>query len=390
MGYSQETSNYHLPLYEADDRPSYLGDWNETMGLIDNGMMENKNSTINNAAAVANMKTYVDNSVETLTTSVNDTVTKVTEEIETVQTGLTNLVASSPLFSIPKNGKMVCIGDSWLEGYSNTGTTTSWGTHLARILGIEGKNFYQGGAGFQQTSSNGKTFNNLIEEASVANSDASLVVIAGGINDRNLAYSAVKSAVQSTITNARSKFKNAVIWVFPMLLSNRYLSNNTLEIAKAICDGISESNVQNVSFNSGCWSWLYDNNALCADSLHPTNLGQQVTAQNMAVCMHGGDPYVRSSKVVASDNNTGLYVRVDNLVYMYLVKTTRTEDNGVLATFERKYTPGPFYAIALDTNDWSYKSIKATNQDNTFTINTNNGVQQQSYSTFIYAINDLS
>lgn len=35
MSYSEETPNYKLPLYLADDRPSYLGDWNETMNKID-------------------------------------------------------------------------------------------------------------------------------------------------------------------------------------------------------------------------------------------------------------------------------------------------------------------------------------------------------------------
>ena len=41
MGYSEHTANYNLPQYIGGDRPSYLGDWNEAMGIIDVGMKDN-------------------------------------------------------------------------------------------------------------------------------------------------------------------------------------------------------------------------------------------------------------------------------------------------------------------------------------------------------------
>lgn len=64
MGYSKETPTYHLPQYVADDRPSYLGDWNETMGIIDSGMKENKEGLITTNTSLANLSTRVDNMKE--------------------------------------------------------------------------------------------------------------------------------------------------------------------------------------------------------------------------------------------------------------------------------------------------------------------------------------
>lgn len=64
MGYSEDTPNYHLPQYVADDRPSYLGDWNEAMGIIDGGMKENKDSLGVVTVNVSNLTTRVNNMEE--------------------------------------------------------------------------------------------------------------------------------------------------------------------------------------------------------------------------------------------------------------------------------------------------------------------------------------
>ena len=77
MGYSKETPNYHLPQYVADDRPSYLGDWNETMGIIDTSMKDNSNAIANQETALANMKTYVDNTVSNVETSISQVETSI-------------------------------------------------------------------------------------------------------------------------------------------------------------------------------------------------------------------------------------------------------------------------------------------------------------------------
>ena len=389
MGYSKETPNYHLPQYIADDRPSYLGDWNESMGVIDGAMKDNSNAIANQETALANMKTYVDNTVSSVETSIANVKSSVKTSIANVETRMHGIEAAKPIFAIPKNGKMVCIGDSWLEGYTPQGKVHSWGTRLAQYTGLEGHNFYQGGAGFYVAGS-GKTFNTLIDEAAVNNADADLVVIGGGINDRNSDTAAVKAAAATTIANARSKFPNAVIWVFPMMLSNRYLGWASLSVNKAICNAISECRAANVFFNSGAWSWLYDDDSKCADNLHPRQAGQDTVAENMAICMGGGNPYVEYANFATSTANAnGLFSRCGTTIQMYLHSGTAVGEGKTIAAFPIKYTGGAVFGVYADPGDgFKIKPFKSSETGGTFNIITVNSGSSQFYSVFSYQIND--
>ena len=84
MSYSEETPNYMLPLYLADDRPSYLGDWNETMNKIDSTMKSNESSSNNNEVAIANLKEYVDNNTTTLNDRMDGIEGDVTNKLNNV------------------------------------------------------------------------------------------------------------------------------------------------------------------------------------------------------------------------------------------------------------------------------------------------------------------
>lgn len=117
MGYSEETPNYALPLYVADDKPTYLGDWNDAMNKADAGMAANKTATENNAVAVANMRTYVDNSVTETKTYVDNEVNALTEKVDEATTKVDGVVSAS--FRL--DGKTaVFLGDSIAMGQSST------------------------------------------------------------------------------------------------------------------------------------------------------------------------------------------------------------------------------------------------------------------------------
>lgn len=42
MSSTNKTPNYGLPQYIDTDKPTYLGDFNDAMGIIDKGMNDNK------------------------------------------------------------------------------------------------------------------------------------------------------------------------------------------------------------------------------------------------------------------------------------------------------------------------------------------------------------
>ena len=155
MGYSKQTQNYHLPQYVADDRPSYLGDWNEAMGLIDTGMEENKEGLVETNTALANMRTYVDNSIDSLNTSVDNSIdslnTSVDNKLNTVDEKLANVYTkpeSDSRFVRKVNGGIaVVVGDSITLGTGTANPSTdNWTVTLAAKRNMTVHNYAQNNA----------------------------------------------------------------------------------------------------------------------------------------------------------------------------------------------------------------------------------------------------
>ena len=78
MSYTNQTPNYNLPQYSADDKPTYLGDFNQAMSTIDtaikgvdtkatsaNTLAENANSTASSALSTAQSASTTANQANT-------------------------------------------------------------------------------------------------------------------------------------------------------------------------------------------------------------------------------------------------------------------------------------------------------------------------------------
>ena len=167
--------------------------------------------------------------------------------------------------------KLVCIGDSWLEGYSSVGTYNSWGTILGDNMNATVYNAAKGGCGWNH-SKDGVTFNTLVTQAknAVDASSINCVVIGGGINDRKDPIGSVETSAETVIRNALNSFPNADIFVFPMLLAGRFISSNAINIMKAITIGCGNAKSNRVHVYDDCYDWLYDNTLYHADAYHPS------------------------------------------------------------------------------------------------------------------------
>lgn len=85
MGYTNKTPNYDLPQYVGTDKPTYLGDFNETMLKIDTALhtnqqnIANANSAVTTANATANQAlqsaTDADTKASTASTTANQAKT---------------------------------------------------------------------------------------------------------------------------------------------------------------------------------------------------------------------------------------------------------------------------------------------------------------------------
>ena len=327
MGYTNTTPNYSLPQYVADDRPSYLGDWNEAMGKIDTGMQQNKSDVTDVDTKVVNLTERVGN-IETDVEQVQQDVGKANSAASAAQAAVGELAGSvytkaqadsrfMPRYGGDDSAVLVCIGDSILSGWSdeNPNSIAAWDTYLGSALGFASGNIFKaatGGAGF----ATGTTFTSEVDQAKTAVttagknlSDVKLVVIGGGVNDvRNeITAENVRQGAMNAVNAAGAAFPNAMIHVFPGIIGNKGLSSALLAMEAAVCKGVSEATMyaRRATAHTGAWSWNYDGNddGVSADHIHLLAGGLAVVGKAMALEINGGSAYRESYSTKYTDAN---------------------------------------------------------------------------------------
>lgn len=316
MGYSNTTTNYKLPQYSADDRPSYLGDWNETMGIIDGGMQSNKQSIADTDVKVTNMQTYVDNAV----VGVNKSLETLEQGIESKLTNIyTKDESDSKYISKLNGGHLVVIGDSITLGTGTTNPSTdAWPVLFAASRNMTLHNYAQNNAGFMAagTGSPARNFPKQVEAAksdpSFDNADVTLVIVAGGIND-NAYVDSVQTAVTSTLDSAKVAFANAKIVFIPLLAGKAPLvglsgGDRSLLIEPLVNGGLASG----VMVVQGAWTWMIGRNAYASDDIHPNTAGAKYYAQIIDGCVEGGSTYANEKSTA---NSAGSNVQgVENVI----------------------------------------------------------------------------
>ena len=92
MSSTNKTPNYNLPQYIDTDKPTFLGDFNDAMGIIDKGMNDNKNAAGEGSNKMDEANTRIGDAEKTLTETQNqvDSISGLAGTIEEkVQTALT-------------------------------------------------------------------------------------------------------------------------------------------------------------------------------------------------------------------------------------------------------------------------------------------------------------
>lgn len=112
--------------------------------------------------------------------------------------------------------RFVIIGDSYAEGYTPDGNVTGWPAVMVSRLGLNTDQYeilYKGGAGFS-VAYQGKSFGDLLNDSSISNPDTVTdVIVEGGANEYAQPWAVVEPAIASFISNAKTKYPNAKIWI---------------------------------------------------------------------------------------------------------------------------------------------------------------------------------
>lgn len=90
MSYTNTTPNYGLPQYVADDKPTYLGDFNKAMLDIDTAMKNNENKA---TSSDTNAQNAVDTATQALTTanSASTVANSASSDVSSLQTIVNNM-----------------------------------------------------------------------------------------------------------------------------------------------------------------------------------------------------------------------------------------------------------------------------------------------------------
>ena len=222
----------------------------------------------------------------TLEQMVNDNLTVNLSEINNKITALTNNITSlsnSLDSKVKKIKNVVCIGDSYLEGYTPDGTISGWGDRLASLSGWTVHKYYKGGAGFTNTVDN-INFTSLLNSAKNGVPDANnidLVIVAGGYNEGS---SIVRNNVKNWVDTARNYFPNAIIAVGYIAVHgtrsvysvNTAVAAYTQEISGCMSLGdLSGAVISDMTLN------------LSSDGIHPNATGQSMIASAIYNAIRG-------------------------------------------------------------------------------------------------------
>ena len=279
------------------------------MGIVDdtsagehiNAIEQNHTGTQNNTNALTALGAETVNKATNLKNTINTNTNALTAlGAETVDkaTALKNTINRTPTLitnnrNLPKNAKIVCIGDSYGEGYQATDKTTDNPyAVMGRTLHATIYNYSDGGAGFVATSNNKKrTFNDMVNVAyNDRKADAGTidyVMITGGQNDTPNTYADVKQAATECVTNAATKFPNAKIVVYPMQWPSYQLWESTFTTYTAIMNGVAATGV-GIAVPNGYEFFQGHPELFSTDQKHPNTNGYKLLGNKYASVLMGG------------------------------------------------------------------------------------------------------
>lgn len=210
-------------------------------------------------------------------------------------------VSSKLIKKVDKIKNVVCIGDSYLEGYTPDGNVIDWGRRLAELSGWTVNRFFKGGAGFTNTV-DGINFTTLLNSAKNGVPDAGsidLVLLAGGYNEGS---GITNSNIRDWVDTARVFFPNAIIAIGYIAVHGTrsvYSVNNAVSaytqstFGCMVLGDLSGAVISDRTMN------------LSSDGIHPDATGQKMIANALYDAIRGVQHVTNISSASVRDDGQG-------------------------------------------------------------------------------------
>lgn len=280
------------------------------------------------------------------------------------------------------NGKTICIGDSYGEGYNPDGNVTGWPTLLKNYLDLTDDNFFSnslGGSGFV----NGTTFATLLNQTNnhFKNDDVTNVIVCGGFNDAGRSENEIINAIYNFKKQANILYPNAQIYVGFIGESTDMDSRGNLILPRAAyCSGCEYNGI---TYLSGVENALHCTAMFGSDGVHPNTWGQETIAKAISNTILNGyasvvQPGVKITSVGFKHGFTGSTI-IETMQYndtcafygsFYMSRTENVTFKGdgtfyELFSFANSFVLGGFQCdlpttVILGSDDGSYITVPCT------------------------------
>ena len=179
---------------------------------------------------------------------------------------------------------LLCFGDSYAD---TSDRSNSWAYALQDYFGWTVKNYAISGAGWNV---NMRTFYNQLQTAISREGtdynidDVYALVVAGGRNDI-MTHSEATSYVNTFMQAAIAHYKNAKIFVVPMLYDWQSIGSTGRDKAEAIGNAAANYGAEVVNY---AWEWLRgEKSCIQSDNVHPNAAGAKRIAGYMNSALNG-------------------------------------------------------------------------------------------------------
>lgn len=185
------------------------------------------------------------------------------------------------------NGKTICIGDSYGEGFNPDGNVTGWPTLLKGYLGLTDDNFFSnslGGSGFV----NNTTFATLLNQTSnhFKNEEVTNIIVCGGFNDMNVTDHDIINAIYNFKKTANILYPNAQIFVGFIGNSTTLSTRGSLITPRAAYCSACEYN--SITYLSGVENAFHSTAMFASDGVHPNTWGEETIAKTISNALLNG------------------------------------------------------------------------------------------------------
>lgn len=247
----------------------------------------------------------------------------VDQELETINNTIsTNNSAINKRIDSIVQKDIIIISDSYGEGYTASGMTTSFITLLNNYFQDSNITIHSSAHGGDGFATNG-FFNQLVNFATSLSSDVknkiSEIYVIGGYNDSNYSPDQIKGGISSFLTYMKTNFPNAILYTgfvgLSFKLSDLTQKQNDLYYANVAYTTYYDEKYQSIINACGCLSGDY----MANNDYHPNQLGQNAIFKMMKeyIVTHSYNAYnmLTNYLTVASninENNTPFLLNMKN------------------------------------------------------------------------------